>query len=101
MIIDLFGKTEIVDLKPNGSEIPVTDENKEEYVSLITDLKMTKSIEQQISSFLTVFVFHAKLKRKGFHELVPRQYISIFNPYELELLISGLPNIGIRTENIL
>ena len=29
---DSFGNKEKIELKPNGSEIPVTDENKEEYI---------------------------------------------------------------------
>uniref|UniRef100_A0A7S3UX33 HECT-type E3 ubiquitin transferase n=1 Tax=Heterosigma akashiwo TaxID=2829 RepID=A0A7S3UX33_HETAK len=33
---------------------------------------------------------------EGFHELVPADLISIFNPQELELLISGLPDININ-----
>jgi len=32
---------------------------------------------------------------KGFYELVPKKLISIFNPRELELMISGLPKIDI------
>lgn len=31
----------------------------------------------------------------GFHELIPRDLISIFNHRELELLIAGLPNFDI------
>lgn len=32
---------------------------------------------------------------EGFYEIIPKQLISIFNEQELELLISGLPNIDI------
>eukprot|EP00958_Prasinococcus_capsulatus_P023614 scaffold3568_cov380-Prasinococcus_capsulatus_cf.AAC.2 len=32
---------------------------------------------------------------KGFHDLIPKQLISIFNDKELELLISGLPEIDL------
>jgi len=35
-----FGKRVIRDLKPNGRNIPVTEENKEEYVKLICYAKM-------------------------------------------------------------
>lgn len=31
----------------------------------------------------------------GFHDLVPPELISIFTPKELELLISGLPDIDL------
>jgi E3 ubiquitin-protein ligase HUWE1 len=32
---------------------------------------------------------------EGFWQLVPRELISIFNDHELELLISGLPDIDL------
>ncbi|KAF9976767.1 hypothetical protein BGZ73_007902 [Actinomortierella ambigua] len=81
---DDFGNTKVVDLKPNGRNIPVTEENKHEYVKLITEQKLTLAIKDQIHSFL-----------QGFHEIIPAQLISIFNEQELELLISGLPDIDI------
>lgn len=49
---------------------------------------MTTAIKEQINAFL-----------KGFHELVPKDLISIFDERELELLISGLPDIGIITNH--
>src|ERR1700761_805934 len=33
--------------------------------------------------------------QKGFHDIVPADLISIFNEQELELLISGLPDIDV------
>ncbi|KAF9186277.1 hypothetical protein BGZ51_006019 [Haplosporangium sp. Z 767] len=81
---DDFGNKKIVDLKPNGRDIPVTEENKHEYVKYITEQKLTLAIKDQIRSFLV-----------GFHEIVPSHLISIFNEQELELLISGLPDIDI------
>jgi E3 ubiquitin-protein ligase HUWE1 len=79
-----FGKLEIVDLIPNGRHVNVTDENKMEYVKLVTHHRMATGIRQQIDAFL-----------KGFHQLVPADMISIFNENELELLISGMPEIDI------
>lgn len=79
-----FGKVEIVDLIPNGRNVSVTDENKMEYVKLVTHHRMATGIRQQIDAFL-----------KGFHQLVPADMISIFNENELELLISGMPEIDI------
>lgn len=32
---------------------------------------------------------------EGFYDIIPMRLISIFNEQELELLISGLPNIDI------
>ncbi|KAI8600747.1 hypothetical protein EDD21DRAFT_306070, partial [Dissophora ornata] len=81
---DDFGNKKIVDLKPNGRNIPVTEKNKHEYVKYITEQKLTLAIKDQIHSFLL-----------GFHEIIPAHLISIFNEQELELLISGLPDIDI------
>jgi E3 ubiquitin-protein ligase HUWE1 len=81
---DEFGKMKVVDLKPNGRNIPVTEENKQEYVQLLTEHRMTTAIRQQIDAFL-----------KGFYELLPQTLISIFNENELELLICGLPDIDV------
>ncbi|XP_044724417.1 HECT-domain (ubiquitin-transferase) domain-containing protein [Hirsutella rhossiliensis] len=81
---DEFGVTTVVDLVPNGREISVTEENKHEYVRLVVEHKLLSSVKDQMEHFL-----------KGFHEIVPAKLISIFNEQELELLISGLPDIDI------
>jgi E3 ubiquitin-protein ligase HUWE1 len=80
---ETFGVTETIELKEGGKDIAVTDENKKEYVQLVVEQKLCKSIQPQIDQFL-----------KGFHEVIP-DYINIFNEQELELLISGLPDIDI------
>ncbi len=33
---------------------------------------------------------------EGFYDIIPKRLISIFNEQELELLVSGLPNIDIE-----
>ncbi|XWS51731.1 hypothetical protein CRYUN_Cryun11dG0008600 [Craigia yunnanensis] len=82
----LYEKTEVTDyeLKPGGRNVRVTEETKHEYVDLVADHILTNAIRPQINSFL-----------EGFNELVPRELISIFNDKELELLISGLPEIDL------
>ncbi|KAJ8914753.1 hypothetical protein NQ315_013256 [Exocentrus adspersus] len=82
--ISEFGVTETRDLIPNGRHISVTEENKMEYVRLVCQMKMTGAIKQQLNSFL-----------EGFYDIIPMRLISIFNEQELELLISGLPNVDI------
>lgn len=79
-----FGKLEVHDLKPNGRDIPVTEENKMEYIQLVSHHKMTTGIQKQIDAFL-----------EGFHDLISPDVIGIFNENELELLISGMPEIDI------
>ncbi|KAI8810926.1 hypothetical protein BJ742DRAFT_675473 [Cladochytrium replicatum] len=82
--VDEFGKKRDIDLKPDGQNIAVTEQNKHEYVKLITEYKLTTAIREQIDAFLS-----------GFHEIIPKDLVSIFNEQELELLISGLPDIDI------
>jgi E3 ubiquitin-protein ligase HUWE1 len=81
---DEFGVTNIVDLIPNGRDVPVTEDNKHEYVRLVVEHKLLSSVKDQMEHFL-----------KGFHDIIPAELISIFNEQELELLISGLPDIDI------
>jgi len=81
---DFFDKKDTVELKPGGSTIAVTNSNKAEYVNLIAKHRMTNAIELQIKAFL-----------EGFWEIVGKDLLEIFNDNELELLISGLPEIDI------
>lgn len=81
---DYFGEMQIIDLIENGRNVPVTQENKVEFVKLVTEFKLTKSIQAQIDAFL-----------KGFYEIVPKELIQLFSDSELELLISGLPDIDV------
>lgn len=82
--VEEFGQVKTIDLVPGGRHIAVTEQNKHEYVRLVTDLKMTKAIEQQLEALL-----------QGFHEVVPRALVSIFSDYELEMMISGLPEVDV------
>ena len=81
---DFFGWTQVVDLVPGGSHIPVTEENKEQYVRLMAKHIMTGAIREQITAF-----------QEGFWEVVPSHLIAMFHESELELLISGLPDIDV------
>lgn len=44
-----------MELKENGANIPVTGENKEEYVRLVVSYRLDNSIRDQIKSFLEGF----------------------------------------------
>jgi E3 ubiquitin-protein ligase HUWE1 len=50
-----FGEKKIVELKPGGADIPVTEENKEEYVRLVVSYRLDNSIKDQIKAFLDGF----------------------------------------------
>lgn len=82
--VDDLGKKEVIDLVPNGDKIAVTNENKGEYVRLIVQHRLVNTIKIQYDSLL-----------KGFHEIIPKDLLKIFNEQELELLISGMPDIDI------
>ncbi|KKY30685.1 putative e3 ubiquitin-protein ligase [Diaporthe ampelina] len=81
---DEFGASKVVDLIENGRDIEVTNENKHEYVRLIVEHKLLSSVKIQMEHFL-----------QGFHGVIPADLIAIFNEQELELLISGLPDIDV------
>uniref|UniRef100_A0A8C7YSS9 E3 ubiquitin-protein ligase HACE1 n=1 Tax=Oryzias sinensis TaxID=183150 RepID=A0A8C7YSS9_9TELE len=82
---DVFGAMEEVPLKPGGTTALVTQENKAEYVQLVTELRMTRAIQPQINAFL-----------RGFHTFIPPSLIQLFDEYELELLLSGMPEIDVE-----
>uniref|UniRef100_A0A8C4KJJ5 Ubiquitin-protein ligase E3A n=1 Tax=Dromaius novaehollandiae TaxID=8790 RepID=A0A8C4KJJ5_DRONO len=76
---DLFGNPMMHDLKENGDKIPITNENRKEFVNLYADYILNKSVEKQFKAF-----------RRGFHMVTnesPLKYL--FRPEEIELLICG------------
>lgn len=81
---DDYGEHKVVELIPGGSQIQVTEENKQEYVKKIVEYKLHLSVKEQMDNFL-----------QGFYALIPRELISIFDEQELELLISGLPDLDV------
>ncbi|PSS17338.1 E3 ubiquitin-protein like [Actinidia chinensis var. chinensis] len=82
----LYERTQVTDyeLIPGGRNMRVTEENKHKYVDLVAEHRLTTAIRPQINAFL-----------EGYNELISRDLISIFNDKELELLISGLPDIDL------
>ncbi|CAG9823383.1 unnamed protein product [Phaedon cochleariae] len=67
-----------------GDKERVTEENKEEYLTLMTDWRMTRGIEQQTQAFLD-----------GFNEVVPIEWLKYFDERELELLLCGMQEIDV------
>lgn len=75
-----FGVMKTVDLKPNGSNIPVTNENRKEYVQLYVDWILNKSIYHQFQAF-----YH------GFHSVCASNALIMLRPQEVEMLVCGNP----------
>ncbi|XP_005105292.1 E3 ubiquitin-protein ligase Su(dx) [Aplysia californica] len=81
---EVLGKVEQHDLKTGGSDIRVTEENKEEYLDLMTNWRFTRGVEEQTKAFLA-----------GFNEVVPLQWLQYFDERELELMLCGMQEIDV------
>ncbi|KAI0235945.1 E3 ubiquitin-protein ligase pub1 [Massospora cicadina] len=81
---DRFGEKVQIDLTANGRDIPVTNQNKREYVELVTQWKIHNRIRDQFAAFF-----------EGFHQLIPEDLIVVFDERELELLIGGIAEIDV------
>ncbi|SCV05640.1 LANO_0H11936g1_1 [Lachancea nothofagi CBS 11611] len=81
---DDYGEHTIVDLTENGRDVLVTEKNKQDYVKKIVEFKLHTSVKEQMDNFLL-----------GFYAIIPKELISVFDEQELELLISGLPDIDV------
>ncbi|XP_043934900.1 E3 ubiquitin-protein ligase NEDD4 [Protopterus annectens] len=82
---ELFGQTHHHELKENGSEIVVTNENKKEYIHLVIQWRFVNRIQKQMTAF-----------KEGFYELIPPDLIKIFDEHELELLMCGLGDVDVN-----
>uniref|UniRef100_A0A8C9VQA5 E3 ubiquitin-protein ligase n=1 Tax=Scleropages formosus TaxID=113540 RepID=A0A8C9VQA5_SCLFO len=82
---DNFGQTYQVDLKPRGSEMVVTNENKKEYIDLVIQWRFVNRVQKQMNAFL-----------EGFTELILIDLIKIFDENELELLMCGLGDVDVN-----
>lgn len=76
---DLFGNPVLYDLKEKGAQIPVTKDNREEFVKMYADYILNKSVESQFKAFKKGFLMVTKES--------PLKYL--YRPEEVELLICG------------
>ena len=56
----------IVNLKPDGDKIPVTLENRREFVQLSAQYRLYESIKEQLEALLG-----------GFYEIIPKDLVTI------------------------
>ncbi|GAB0090048.1 ubiquitin-protein ligase E3C [Sergentomyia squamirostris] len=78
VVCEELGETRVVELKPNGSNIAVSNHNRMEYIHLMANYKLNRQIRQQCLAF-----------REGLQNVIPTEWVSIFSNKELQLLISG------------
>ena len=76
--VDRFGEKIVIPLKPNGENILIDNENKNEYVELYINWFFNDSIKEYYDSF-----------ENGFYQVFDRKLSKILTPKELELIICG------------
>lgn len=77
-----LGHEKRVELKEGGSNIPVTQANKEEYVLLYVKWILVDSIKSQYDLF-----------EKGVLQVLEGSSLDLLEPKELELLVVGVPDL--------
>uniref|UniRef100_K3XBD9 HECT-type E3 ubiquitin transferase n=1 Tax=Globisporangium ultimum (strain ATCC 200006 / CBS 805.95 / DAOM BR144) TaxID=431595 RepID=K3XBD9_GLOUD len=80
----LNGEVEVIDLKEDGRNIEVTDENKHEYIYLRLRHIMLDSFAEQLQHLMA-----------GVFEVIPQELILVFDYQELELVLCGVPSIDV------
>lgn len=80
----LDGSTVVVDLYPESEDF-MNDDNKKEFVLKVCEERMIKSIEPQLERFT-----------KGFRRIFPKHLLNLFKPQDIQLMISGIPNIDVE-----
>uniref|UniRef100_A0A2K5C975 E3 ubiquitin-protein ligase n=1 Tax=Aotus nancymaae TaxID=37293 RepID=A0A2K5C975_AOTNA len=81
--MEILGKVTSHDLKLGGSNILVTEENKDEYIGLMTEWRFSRGVQEQTKAFLD-----------GFNEVVPLQWLQYFDEKELEVRLFYYAIVG-------
>ena len=63
---------------PNGSNIPVTNDNRIEYIYRMADYKLNKQIAKQSQAF-----------KEGLFNVIENRWLRLFDWREVQMLISG------------
>ncbi|OXB53393.1 hypothetical protein ASZ78_001893, partial [Callipepla squamata] len=79
--VENFGTTEIKELVPNGADIPVVKQNRQDFVDAYVDYIFNKSVASLFSAF------HA-----GFHKVCGGKVLQLFQPSELQSMVIGNTN---------
>ena len=75
---DVLGKLVTHELVPGGRAVPVTNENKINYIHLMAHFRMRMQIKDQTAAFI-----------KGFRSIINPEWLALFSTPELQRLISG------------
>uniref|UniRef100_A0A8C2IQ42 E3 ubiquitin-protein ligase n=1 Tax=Cyprinus carpio TaxID=7962 RepID=A0A8C2IQ42_CYPCA len=83
--MEILGKITSHDLKEDGANVLVTEENKEEYIGLMAEWRFSRGVENQTKAFLD-----------GFNEVVPLQWLQYFDEKELEVMLCGMQEVDLQ-----
>nr|XP_024374884.1 E3 ubiquitin-protein ligase UPL7-like isoform X3 [Physcomitrium patens]XP_024374886.1 E3 ubiquitin-protein ligase UPL7-like isoform X3 [Physcomitrium patens] len=75
---DLFDEHWIVELQPGGADIPVTNENKLQYVNSVVNHKLNRQMKPVTAAFV-----------RGMADLIDPEWLGLFNAKEFNRLVSG------------
>uniref|UniRef100_A0AAR2KLR7 HECT-type E3 ubiquitin transferase n=1 Tax=Pygocentrus nattereri TaxID=42514 RepID=A0AAR2KLR7_PYGNA len=81
---EILGEVTTHELKPDGGNILVTEENKEEYIRLVAEWRLSRRVEEQTQAFF-----------EGFNEVLPQQYLQYLDAKELEVMLCGMQEIDL------
>ena len=82
---EAFDQINSHELKEGGIDLPVTEDNKHEYIDLMLRWRLDKGVAKQMESF-----------KKGFSEVMPVNLLYNFDAQELEFLTAGTLEIDWR-----
>ncbi|CBJ29420.1 conserved unknown protein [Ectocarpus siliculosus] len=84
-----FGETKVWDLIPGGRDVAVTNASVISYIHLMAHFKLNVQTARPCKAFM-----------KGFRDLIPVEWVRMFNPQELQRLIGGEGGRAIDVEDL-
>ena len=82
---EVAGKVTQHELKEGGADIKVREENKMEYIKLMTQWRIYRGVEEQAKAILD-----------GFNQVVPLDWLKCFDERQLELMLCGKQEIDVE-----
>jgi len=78
---EVYGDIKTFELLPGGSSMPVTHENKKDFVDTYIDYFFNKSVREQFDAF-----------SDGFYKVCSNTVLELFQPQELQAMVVGNEN---------
>ena len=73
-----------IELDEGGKDIKVTNLNKKSYIRKLARYYLLKECKSEMKEFI-----------RGFYQVIPRSFISVFDSDEIEFLINGIAEISV------